>query len=58
LVDDGVVGYEDPDEGAWMGGGHTKEVDSVEKEDECVRVIKERSVFIKTDITWNTNVMC
>jgi hypothetical protein len=36
VVDDGVVEDEDPNEGAWMGGRHIKEVDSVEKEDECV----------------------
>jgi hypothetical protein len=36
VVDDGVVEDEDPD-GAWMGGRHMKEVDSVEKEDECIR---------------------
>jgi hypothetical protein len=33
VIDDGAV----EDEGAWMGGRHMKEVDSVEKEDECVR---------------------
>lgn len=37
VIDDGAVEDEDPDEGAWMGGRHMKEVDSVEKEDECVR---------------------
>jgi hypothetical protein len=36
VVDEGVVEDEDPDEGAWMGGRHMKEVDYVEKEDECV----------------------
>jgi hypothetical protein len=34
---DGVVEDEDLDEEAQMGGRHMKEVDSVEKEDECVR---------------------
>jgi hypothetical protein len=36
VVDDSVVEDEDPDDGAWMGERHKKEVDSVEKEDECV----------------------
>jgi hypothetical protein len=34
VVDDGVLEVWDPDEGAWMGGRHMKEVDFVEKEDE------------------------
>jgi hypothetical protein len=37
VIDYGVVEDEDPDEGPWMGGRHMKKVDSVEKEDECVR---------------------
>lgn len=45
VVDDGVLKDEDPYEGAWMGGRFLKEMDSIEKEEECVMELQKKGRF-------------